>query len=88
MHSTAVLYFSGHLSIMHVREALTFVQDVARLTKADTMPPLARSPAPKKFRKLVRRLPIMHANSTDWLKHDYQPPPKKQTSLSGVSCSS
>ena len=36
---TAVSYFSGHLSIMHVREALTFVH-VASLTKTDTMPHL------------------------------------------------
>ena len=62
MHSTAVSYFSGRLSIMHVREALTFVQDVVRLTKADTIQPLQL----QELRKLVRRLPIMHAKSTDW----------------------
>ena len=74
MHSTVVLYFSGHLSIMF--EFLTFVRDVVRLTKADTMPPLQL----QELRKFVhRRLPIMYARSIDSLTHDYQPSPKLQT---------
>ena len=71
MHSTAVWYFSGHLAIRHGCEALAFVQDVARLTKADTMPPL-------QLQELRKLLPLMHAKSTDWLTHDSQPPLKNR----------